>query len=60
MAQQSGSGSGPRPVDEVELDEAFLDIPDKENQALIDAWKTYVYTLVSTAVFVAVVFLFIL
>ncbi len=34
--------------------------PDSENQALKDAWLTYVITLVGAALFIASVFVFIL
>jgi len=49
-----------RPVDEVEIDRAFLDIPDAENEAIGDAHRTYWVTVVSGIVFVAVVSFFVL
>jgi hypothetical protein len=56
----TSTGSGPRGVNEVDIEEAFLDIPDSENEAIADARRTYLYTVWSAAVFIAVVFVFIL
>jgi len=48
------------PVNEVPIDQAFLDIPDDGNEAIADARKTYVVTFVSAVIFVAVILFFIL
>lgn len=58
--EKKGAGSGGRPVDEVEIDRAFLNIPDSENMAIEDARRTYWVTVVSAIVFIAVVVIFIL
>jgi len=47
-------------VDEVSIEEAYLGIPDEANEAILDAKQTYVITVVSTVIFVAAVFVFIL
>lgn len=47
-------------VDEVPIDRAFLDIPDDANEAIQEAWKTYLITFVSAVAFIASVVLFIL
>jgi len=56
----TSTGSGPRAVNDVDIEEAFLDIPDSENEAIADAHRTYLYTVGSAVVFIAVVFVFIL
>jgi hypothetical protein len=52
--------SSGRPVEEIPLDRAFLDIPDEGNIAIEDARRTYWVTVASAVVFVAVIFFFIL
>jgi len=52
--------SSGRPIDEVPIDEAFLDIPDEGNSAIEDAHRTYWVTVVSGIIFVAVIYFFIL
>lgn len=47
-------------TDAVSLERAFMDIPDAENEAILDAKRTTVITVISAVVFIAVVFLFIL
>lgn len=56
----TSTDTGPRAVNEVDIEEAFLDIPDSENEAIADAHRTYLYTLWSAIAFIAVVFVFIL
>lgn len=50
----------PAPIDAVELDKAFLSIPDEGYEPIIDARKTFWITAVSAAVFIAIVILFVL
>lgn len=57
---QSSPPSGPVPVDRVPMDEAYLAIPDEQNEAINDARRTYVITVAASIIFVAVVFVFIL
>lgn len=59
MTHPSPSG-GPVPVDRVPMDEAYLGIPDEQNEAINDAKRTYVITVAASFIFVAVVFVFIL
>lgn len=60
MAHDSKIPEGPVPVEEAPLDQAYLAIPDRDNEAIIDARKTYVATVVGSVLFVLAVFLFIL
>lgn len=48
------------PIESIPLDEAFLSIPDEDNEAIIDAKKTFGITVVSAIVFMAIVFIFVL
>lgn len=51
----SGS-SGPRPVESVKMDEAFLDLPDAENEPILDLRKTYLITIAAGLAFAAASF----
>lgn len=54
MAENPKStASGPVPVDQVEITKAYLDIPDAENEAMIDARMTYLITVGSAVAFIA-------
>lgn len=44
---------GPISTDRVDVEQAFMAIPDDENQAIHDARRTYVITVVSAVLFVA-------
>ena len=57
---QASPGKDPESVDSIPIEESYLDIPDTENEAILDARKTTVITVISAIVFIAVVFLFIL
>jgi hypothetical protein len=60
MPEQPVREQPPASIEEVDLEEAFLAVPDEENQAILDARRTYLITVVSSVIFVAVVFVFIL
>jgi hypothetical protein len=47
-------------IDAVPIDQAYLSIPDEDNEAIIDARKTFLVTLASAAAFIAIVFIFVL
>jgi hypothetical protein len=47
-------------IDAVPIDQAFLSIPDEDNEAIIDARKTFLVVLASAAAFIAIVFVFVL
>ena len=61
MAHDSSSlPQGPIAPDQAEIETAYLAIPDEGNEPIQDLRKTYLITVVSAALFVAVVFVFIL
>ncbi len=47
-------------IEKIPIDRAFLSIPDADNEAIIDARTTFLVTLASAIVFIAVVFVFVL
>ena len=47
-------------IDAVPIDKAFLSIPDENNEAIVDARKTFLVTLASAVAFIAIVFIFVL
>lgn len=67
MAAEPDAPGGAAPIEgdaasiqSVPIDEAFLSIPDEENEAIVDARKTFRITLISAIVFIAIVFAFVL
>jgi hypothetical protein len=44
---------GPIPVDQADIEVAYLDLPEGENEAIADARKTYLITLAAAAGFIA-------
>jgi hypothetical protein len=47
-------------IDAIPIDRSFLSIPDEQNEAIVDARKTFLVTVVSAIVFITIVFVFIL
>ncbi len=47
-------------IDEAPLDEAFLDIPDETNEAMIDGRETFRITIISAVLFIAAIYIFVL
>ncbi len=47
-------------IDSAPLDEAFLDIPDESNEAMIDARETFRITIISAVLFIAAIIIFVL
>ena len=47
-------------IDEVPLDEAFLDLPDDGNPPIIDARETFRITVIAAVLFIAAVYIFVL
>ena len=47
-------------IDAVPIDKAYLSIPDEDNEAIIDARRTFLVALASAAAFIAIVFIFVL
>ena len=60
MAHDTESHRDPKAIEAVPIDQAFLSIPDEDNEAIIDARKTFLVTLASAAAFIAIVFIFVL
>ena len=60
MSNDPKTPGGEVSVESASIESSFLDIPDEKNPAIVDARKTYVITLTMAAVFIGVVFLFIL
>jgi len=60
MAKDAHAAQDGGSVDQVPIDKAYLGIPDEDNAAIADAKKTYLVTMVSGVVFIAVIILFIL
>lgn len=54
----SSDPSTPKPAGSE--DEALAAPPDEQNPALIDARKTFIYTVIGAALFIGAVFVFIL
>ena len=52
--------TGEHSVDAVPLDDAFLDLPDEGNPAIIDARETFRITVISAVLFIAAVYIFVL
>ena len=60
MSNESKATGGEVSVESASIESSFRDIPDEKNPAIVDARKPYVITLIMAAVFIGVVFLFIL
>ncbi len=60
MAKEVAPPAGRISVEDASMDEAFLDIPDEGNPAIVDARKTFVATVVGAVLFIGAVLLFIL
>ena len=54
------SKPGDSVVDTAPLDEAFLDIPDEDNPAIIDGRETFRITIISAVLFIAAIYIFVL
>lgn len=47
-------------VEEVSMEDAFLDLPDESNPSIIDARETFRITVISAVLFIAAVYIFVL
>ena len=60
MPKEVTSADGEEVIVTSPVEDLFLPIPDDENPAILDARKTYIYTVAGAAAFIAVVILFVL
>jgi len=60
MAKEVTPTAGRISVEDAAMDEAFLDIPDEANPAILDARKTFLATVVGAVLFIGAVLLFVL
>ena len=60
MAHDKEKPHDAKAIDAVPIDQAFMSIPDEDNEAIIDARKTFLVTLASAVAFIAIVFIFVL
>ncbi len=59
MVEQPAAPRERGPVESVPIDEAYLSIPDEENEAISDARATFDIALISVVVFIAIVIVFV-
>ena len=52
--------TGPADIDSVSTEDAFLDLPDEGNPAIIDAREVFRITVISAVLFIAAVYIFVL
>lgn len=60
MAHDMDAPRDAKAIDAVPIDKAYLSIPDEDNEAIIDARRTFLVALASAAAFIAIVFIFVL